>query len=45
MIHDLTKSHATQICNNLGIVTLQHLGELEQEDIMKRFQIKGGREA
>lgn len=40
MIHDLTDQHALQICGNLGIDTLQHLGELEQEDIMEKFPNK-----
>ena len=40
MIHDLTDQHAMQICENLGIDTLQHLGELEQEDIMETIPNK-----
>ena len=35
MIQDITDQHAVGICTNLGIDTLQHLGELEQEDIIK----------
>ena len=40
MIHDLTDQHAMQICGNLGIDTLQHLGELKQEDIMETIPNK-----
>ena len=40
MIHDLTDSHAIQLCDNLGINTLQHLSELEQEDIMETISNK-----
>ena len=34
MIHDLTDQHTIQICGKLGIENLQHLSDLEQEDIM-----------
>ena len=35
MIHDITDQQTIHICGKLGIDTLQHLGELEQEDIME----------
>ena len=40
MIQDITDQHAVGICTNLGIDTLQHLGELEQEDIMETISNK-----
>ena len=40
MIHDLADQHALKICGNLGIDMLQHLRELEQEDIMETIPNK-----
>ena len=40
MIHDLSDQRAIQIWGKLGIDTLQHLSELEQEDIMETIPKK-----